>query len=355
MAKEKSDKKGGAMTGLVKDERYLRHWMGAYHVESPERLQVIYEAIEERFSASSFQLIPPRPAREEEILWIHEKSYYEQLAATQGKEWVVLDPDTSTCRDSFSTALLAAGGLMAAARAIMEGKVTNAFALIRPPGHHAEKNRAMGFCLFNNVALAAEYLLRNFSVDKILIIDWDVHHGNGTQHSFAERSDVLYFSLHQYPHYPGTGHWEEIGTGPGEGFTINCPLSPGKGDADYLYVFERILDPVIEAFQPEFILVSAGFDPHLEDPLSGMQLSSQGFAALTHFLLEQAVRTAQAHLLFTLEGGYALKALARSVVAVLEQLQGQAPLPEIKPAPSPQTEKEIEPVVVKLKDFWPLA
>ncbi|HHF42461.1 MAG: histone deacetylase [Candidatus Aminicenantes bacterium] len=342
------------MTGLVKDERYLRHQMGAYHVESPERLQAIHEAIEEKFSSTSFALIPPRPAREEEILWIHEKSYYEQLAATQGKERVILDPDTSTCSESFSTALLAAGGLMEAARAIMEGEVTNAFALIRPPGHHAEKSRAMGFCLFNNIALAAEYLLRIHSVDKILIVDWDVHHGNGTQHSFEQRSEVLYFSLHQYPHYPGTGHWEEIGAGPGKGFTINCPLSPGKGDADYLYIFKRVLKPVIEAFQPEFILVSAGFDPHLEDPLSGMQLSSQGFAALTYFLLEQAARMAQGHLLLTLEGGYALEALARSVVAVLEQLSGVAPPPQIKQPPQPQTEKQIDLVIRRLKEFWPL-
>jgi acetoin utilization deacetylase AcuC-like enzyme len=236
----------------------------------------------------------------------------------------------------------------------MEEEVNNAFALIRPPGHHAEKDKAMGFCLFNNVAIAAEYLLRNYSIDRVMIIDWDVHHGNGTQHSFYERSDVLYFSLHQFPHYPGTGHWQEIGADKGRGFTINCPLTSGKGDGDYLYIFERVLAPVMDSFQPEFILVSAGFDPHQQDPLSGMMLSANGFAALTRFLLDKAARTAGDRLLLTLEGGYALDALARSVIGVLGQLSGQQPPPEITREINPQTEKEILPVINTLKDFWPL-
>lgn len=344
------------MTGIVKDPRYFNHEMGAYHVESPARLKAIYQALDEdKYLISKLKIISPRLAQKEEILLSHEEKYYHLLESTQGKGRVILDPDTSTSPDSFQTARLAVGGVLEAARAIMEREVENAFALIRPPGHHAEKDKAMGFCLFNNVAIAAEYLKQQYSVDKIIIIDWDVHHGNGTQNAFYSRNDVLYFSLHQFPHYPGTGHWREIGISQGQGFTVNCPLQGGKGDADYLYVLERLLSPIIEAYQPRFFLVSAGFDPHLEDPLSSMLLSSSGFAALTGFIMSKALATAQGRLLLVLEGGYALEALAESVRQVLYQLSRLKSSPEIDSILNPQTEKEVSHVVKSLSKFWPLS
>jgi len=344
------------MTGIVKDPRYFNHEMGAYHVESPARLKTIYRALEEdRQLTSKLKIISPRLAQMEEILWIHEKNYYHLLESTQARERVILDPDTSTNPSSFQTARLAVGGVLEAARAIMEEEITNAFALIRPPGHHAEKARAMGFCLFNNVAIAAEYLRRSYSVDRIVIFDWDVHHGNGTQNAFYNRDDVLYFSLHQYPHYPGTGHWSEIGQGPGQGLTINCPLQGGKGDADYLYALERLLSPIIDTYQPQFFLVSAGFDPHQADPLSSMLLTAPGFAALTEWAMTKALATAQGRLLLVLEGGYALEALAESVKQVLYQLARFQSRPQLDPNLNPQTEEEISQVVKSLKPFWPLS
>jgi len=236
----------------------------------------------------------------------------------------------------------------------MEKKIQNSFALVRPPGHHAEASQAMGFCLFNNAAIAAQYLIDKCRLTRILIVDWDLHHGNGTQHSFYERSDVLYFSTHQYPHYPGTGNWDETGKNSGEGYTVNVPLSPGKTDEDYLFIFRYILIPIASAYKPQFILVSAGFDIHENDPLGGMRISNQGFAALTLELLLLAHQFCQDRILFTLEGGYDLQGLKQGVKQVLLCLGSQEKETGIKASVSPLIEKEIVPVLDIQKKYWPL-
>jgi acetoin utilization deacetylase AcuC-like enzyme len=340
-------------TGILIDRRFLNHDMGAFHVESPRRLEAILDMIEKEISFP-FLKLTPRPAHRKEIEWVHTTEYVEAVAATAGKERVVLDPDTSTSPLSYETALLAAGGLLVCLEQILAGKIKNAFAPVRPPGHHAEADRAMGFCLFNNVAVAAEYLLRSQEMKRVAIVDWDIHHGNGTQNAFYARDDVLYFSTHQFPHYPGTGHWRESGTGAGEGFTINVPLYSGKSDEDFLYIFRHILTPIARQFKPDAILVSAGFDVAATDPLGGMKITERGFAALTHELMSLARGLSRERLLIALEGGYDLGALTRGAHAVLSQLSGTGEKTDIQPAASPQLERELGPALAHLSQFWDL-
>jgi acetoin utilization deacetylase AcuC-like enzyme len=325
--------------------------MGAFHVESPERLKAIYNMIDSDFSFP-LENIQPRAADLDEIIWTHTLSLINRIKDTSGKDRVSLDPDTSTSALSYDTALLAVGGLLEACRAVMEGKIQNGFALIRPPGHHAEASQAMGFCLFNNVAVAADYLLKNFGLEHILIIDWDLHHGNGTQHSFYSRNDVLYFSTHQFPFYPGTGHWGETGEGEGEGYTVNVPLYGGNGDSEFLYIFNNILSPIAAEFKPDFILVSAGFDISAADPLGGMNVSASGFGALALKLMDLAKNHSQDRMLFTLEGGYDLQGLKDGVKQVLLQLSGNTSDPGIKASCSPQLEKELQSVFEIQRKFW---
>jgi len=296
--------------------------------------------------------IQPRAADLDEIAWTHTLSHIKRIKDTSGKDRVSLDPDTSTSALSYDTALLAVGGLLEACRAVMEGKIQNGFALIRPPGHHAEASQAMGFCLFNNVAVAAEYLLKKHGLERILIIDWDIHHGNGTQHSFYNRSDVLYFSTHQFPFYPGTGHWGEIGEGAGEGYTVNLPLYGGNGDSEFLYIFKNILSPIAAEFKPDFILVSAGFDISAADPLGGMNVSASGFGALALELMDLAKTHCQDRILLTLEGGYDLQGLRDGVKQVLLQLSGKASDPAVFASCSPQLEKELQSVFEIQRKFW---
>ncbi|MFQ6083060.1 MAG: histone deacetylase, partial [Candidatus Aminicenantia bacterium] len=272
---------------------------------------------------------------------------------TEGKERVILDPDTSTCAESYQTACLAVGGVLKTIDAIMEGKIKNAFALIRPPGHHAELDRAMGFCLFNNIAVGAEYLIKKYKLKRILIVDWDLHHGNGTQHAFYHRSDVLYFSTHQFPHYPGTGRVNEVGAGEGEGYTVNIPLSPGKEDIDLLYVYQNILFPIAEQYKPEFVLVSAGFDICAGDPLGGMRITDKGFGALALELKKIADKFSGGKLLFVLEGGYDLNCLREGVKEVLKVLSGQTQSYVFKGEISPYLKKEIESVINTQRKYWP--
>lgn len=339
-------------TGIVIDRRYLDHNMGAFHVETPRRLEAILSLVE-REIVFPYLSITPREALEEELCWIHTPEYVASIRATAGKPAVMLDPDTSTSAMSYETALLAAGGLLQSLDHICDQDIRNAFAPVRPPGHHAEAGRAMGFCLFNNVAVAAEYLLRRKGFQKVLIVDWDIHHGNGTQNSFLDRDDILYFSTHQFPHYPGTGHWQETGRGQGEGFTLNVPLSSGKTDADYLHIFRSILSPVARQFHPDAILVSAGFDVAASDPLGGMRITAQGFAALTRELMDLAQDLCRDVLLIALEGGYDLEALAQGSQAVLLQLNG-APRPDVPDLPSPQLAGELGPMREHFTRYWKL-
>ena len=340
-------------TGIVKDQRYMEHDMGAFHVENPKRLEVIYRMVEKDITFPITE-IEPRPAEDEEIQAIHSPSYIKFIKDTAGRERTQLDPDTATSARSYEVALLAAGGLLKAIDLAMEGQIQNGFALVRPPGHHAEASRAMGFCLFNNVAVGAEYLVKKYGIKRILIVDWDLHHGNGTQHSFYERNDILYFSTHQFPHYPGTGYWDETGKDKGAGFTVNVPLSGGKADEDYLFIFRKILSPIASGFEPEFILVSAGFDIYKADPLGGMLISEEGFGALTLELMALAKKFSKDRILFTLEGGYDLQGLQEGVKQVLLHLGGKGEKPIIGEDISSITEKELYPVIKTQKQFWKL-
>ncbi|MGH7208110.1 MAG: histone deacetylase family protein [Nitrospiraceae bacterium] len=303
-----------ARTGFVYHPDYLKHEMGVGHPESPERLRAIVSRLEAGGVLGRLVEIEPTKAADEWITQVHAVSYLKDLktqAPVSGS--VSLDPDTSMSAGSLPAAYLAAGGALAAADAIMAGKVDNVFCAVRPPGHHAERARAMGFCLFNNVAIAARYVQRRHGVGRVLIVDWDVHHGNGTQQAFYDDDSVLFFSTHQYPYYPGTGRATERGEGRGEGVTINVPMSPGQGDEEYREVFERVLVPAADRFKPEFVVISAGFDAHRDDPLAGMGLTEDGYAALTRIVAGIARRHAKGRILSCLEGGYNLKALAASV------------------------------------------
>lgn len=295
--------------------------MGAGHPESPNRLRAIMQQLEQSGTLTRVTRIEPRKAEDEWITQIHTPSYVASLnrhAPTSGR--VSLDPDTSMSSGSLTAAYLAAGGVLAGVDAIMVGQVDHVFCAVRPPGHHAEAGRAMGFCLFNNVAIAARYVRKKYGLSRVLIIDWDVHHGNGTQHSFEDDPSVLFFSTHQYPHYPGTGRADERGQGAGEGYTINVPMEAGEGDDEYRAIFYKALVPAADAFKPEFVIISAGFDAHKDDPLASMGLTEAGYADLTGIVAGIAKRHAKGRILSSLEGGYNLTALAASVDAHIQAL-----------------------------------
>lgn len=304
-------------TGIVRDPIYLKHDMGVYHPESPQRLEVIYEMIDELRHEMNLSEIPVRDALLEEIATNHDSRYVKNIAETAGSESTYLDPDTSACAHSWDAARIAVGGLFNLIDAVFEGSVRNGFALIRPPGHHAEARRAMGFCFFNNVALAARYAMNRHGIERVAIVDWDLHHGNGTQNSFYSDPRVLFLSIHQYPHYPGTGGIREVGHGPGEGFTVNVPLVAGAGDYEYMAVFHNLVVPILEAYHPQLILVSAGFDAHHRDPLGGMSLTEAGYEGMMKVLMHLAGTLCDERLILTLEGGYSLEALRNSVERIL--------------------------------------
>jgi acetoin utilization deacetylase AcuC-like enzyme len=342
-------------TGVVCHDLFKQHLAGFPHVESPERLQVIYDMLDAVDMAGKFATVSPRPATHDELAWVHSSSHIERVASTDGKTHASLDPDTQTTPLSYQAAKLAVGGLFSLVDKIFDGTIKNGFALVRPPGHHAEHDRAMGFCLFNNVAVGARYAMKTYGLKKILILDWDLHHGNATQHSFYEDPDVLYFSTHQYPHYPGTGSLGEVGRGEGKGLTVNVPLFPGHGDTEFFKIFEQIVYPIGRAFQPDLIFVSAGFDTYAADPLGGMRVTPKGYAAMTRLIMGLARECTAERLAFTLEGGYHLAGLKESVKAVLKELVGESILTDddlggLQEGAVPPIVKEVMQVQ---KDYWP--
>ena len=305
-------------TGIVVDARMLAHDPGFGHPERPDRLRVLLDHLG---TARDLVHLEAWPASEDQIALVHTVAHVEHAAATAGQRRVALDPDTVTSSGSYEAARLAAGSALVVCEAVLAGEVANGVALVRPPGHHAERNRAMGFCLFNNVAIAAR-VLRQRGLGRIAIVDWDLHHGNGTQHLFEQDPDVLYVSTHQYPYYPGTGAADEVGIGPGAGRTLNLPFPAGFGDAEYAHAFREVVTPVLRQFAPDFVLVSAGFDCDYRDPLGGMSVTGAGFATMAQALRSIADETAGGRLVAVLEGGYDLNAIVEGVDTTLDVLRG---------------------------------
>jgi acetoin utilization deacetylase AcuC-like enzyme len=310
-------------TGHVFHPQYLKHDTGFGHPERPDRLRAIEKMIEASGLREKLVDVPARPATLQEIQLVHDKNYVEEVARTAGGSGIYLDPDTFASPDSFEAALLAAGGLLEAVDRVVDGELDHAFAMVRPPGHHAEASHAMGFCLFNNVAVAAQYLIAKHGYQRVAVVDYDVHHGNATQHMFYDRADVFYLSTHRYPFYPGTGAAEEKGRGAGAGYTLNCPMAAGCGDEAYRKVFLEKLIPALREYRPEFLLVSAGFDAHRLDPLGGMGVTEEGFAWMSGELEKVAQECCGGKAVYTLEGGYDLEGLSGSVQKVLELLVKQ--------------------------------
>jgi acetoin utilization deacetylase AcuC-like enzyme len=308
-------------TGVVIDRRFLDHDTSPGHPESPERLAMINALVTRLKTDLGLTVITPVPATTEEILLVHSRRYLEQVAATQFREQTFLTPDTIASPKTFHTALLACGAVITAIKALVAGTIENGAVFVRPPGHHAEHGRAMGYCIFNNVAVGAMYARKVIGLPRVLIVDFDVHHGNGTYHIFERDPTVLFFSTHQYPLFPGTGLFTETGSGSGEGYSVNIPLSKGFGEAEFTAIFMQILKPVAKEFKPDLILVSAGFDIHRSDPLGRMKVTSGGFGPITASIMDIA-RENRAKLLFVLEGGYHIKALAESVDTMLRVLSG---------------------------------
>jgi len=323
-------------TGYVFHPIYLEHNIPG-HPERRERLQRIMGSLEISGTLARLTSIEAWPIDLELLSTMHDPNYIKLVERVSESGGGMLDPDTYVNAHSYEAALMAAGGLINSVEAVLLGQVDNAFALVRPPGHHALRDQGMGFCLFNNVALAAQYAIEKHNLSRILIVDFDVHHGNGTQDAFYERSDVLYFSTHQYPHYPGTGHWKERGRGEGEGYTVNVPLPYGVGDEGYTQVFKEVLLPLARRYNPGLILVSAGYDAHWADPLAGMRLSTAGFYHLTTILVSLAEELCQGRLVLTLEGGYDLAALSHSVLATFAALKKEEAEDPLGPAPGRST------------------
>jgi acetoin utilization deacetylase AcuC-like enzyme len=337
----------------------MLHDMGSYHPESPQRLEAIYGMIDRTASEFRLKEIPVRSASVDEISTNHSRDYVERVASTAGRDHTYLDPDTSTCSDSWDAAVKAVGGLFNLVDAVVHGDVRNGFAFVRPPGHHAEWDRAMGFCLFNNVALAARHAMQTHGMERIAIVDWDLHHGNGTQRSFYQDKRVLFISTHQYPHYPGSGGVGETGRGEGEGYTVNVPLAPGAGDTEYLAVFHAIVGPLLANFKPQLILVSAGFDAHRRDPLGGMELSETGYDNMIRILMHHATELCAGRVVLTLEGGYDLQALRDSARTVLRCLStyddDRSEMPPQPPmeALHPRAARVLQEVVATHRSYWP--
>jgi len=310
-------------TGFAYDARLLDHDTGPGHPERADRLRSAMSSLQRQPWFDELKSYQPRKPERRWLETIHHSDYVSRVQheIESGAEFVD-SPDVTVSEQSFDAALLATGAALQLADAVMGEEIDNGFALVRPPGHHAEANTALGFCLLNSVAITARYLQQAHSIDKVLILDWDVHHGNGTQHSFEDDPSVLFISTHQYPHYPGTGAWSETGTGAGDGATLNCPMSAGSTDAQYEQVWREKILPKIDEFSPQAILLSAGFDAHQADPLASINLSTDFFGWMSQRMLEMADKHAGGRLISLLEGGYDLDALADCVDLHVAHLAG---------------------------------
>ena len=322
------------------------------HPERVERFEVM-QVVASEFGKRGGHVESPRRVTDQEIIRIHDADYLTAIKETAGRA-VALDPDTFTSPGTFEAAYLAAGAAVTAVEHVLDGPAgTRALALVRPPGHHAERHRAMGFCLFNNIAIAAA-AARAHGLNRVAIVDYDVHHGNGTQWSFYNDPSVLFISSHQYPYYPGTGAAGDIGTSAGAGFTINLPLSAGATDADYELVYSKMALPILRQFRPQLILISAGFDAHMNDPLAGMRLTSPYFGHLTSAIVAVADECCEGRLVAVTEGGYDLAALAESLRASIRALEGDTKGFAAPTGESPRGDATVKAVLPHVRDRWKL-
>ncbi len=310
-------------TAFVYDPSYLEHDTGRGHPERRERLEATMAHLDGQSWFNDLIKVAPRVAEREWIETTHASNYIGRVEEEIKRGVSHVDsPDVSVSEQSYDVALLATGAVLELTDKVMNGEVDNGFALVRPPGHHAEKSTALGFCLFNNAAIGARYMQKKYGVDRVMILDWDVHHGNGTQHTFEEDPSVLYVSTHQYPFYPGTGAYSENGIGCGQGSTLNCPMTAGSTDGDYEQAFKEKILPKIDEFKPEVVMISAGFDAHHDDPLGQINLSTEFYGWMSERMMEATDKHAGGRLVSMLEGGYDLNALAHCVDAHLQVLMG---------------------------------
>lgn len=309
-------------TAVYKHPLFLEHYTGRGHLESAGRLEALYRELEDDGLAAHLLFPSFSPANHDAILLNHSREHLQTVAATAHRLASMLDADTRTSAASFEAALHAVGAVIDGIKRLDRAEIDNGFCLVRPPGHHAESHRAMGFCLFNNVATGAAWAIHHLGLQRILVVDWDVHHGNGTQNSFYQSDRVLYCSLHQFPLYPGTGDLRDSGTGKGRGYTINVPLCSGHGDDDYARVFNQLIIPVARAYRPQLILVSCGFDLMAGDPIGSMRVTPAGIAYMTRVLRELSAELCQGKLLCVLEGGYNPDNMQKGAWAVLGELCG---------------------------------
>lgn len=310
--------------GLFYHPDYLKHDTGEGHPERPERLRALMSHL---LAAPEWHFLmhaQPRSASLDRIKLVHPESYIRSLELRcRGGERILDQGDTSVSPESYEIALLAAGGVVEGVDRVMNGDLQSVFCAVRPPGHHAGVRTAMGFCLMNNAAIGARHAQQAHGVERVAIVDWDVHHGNGTQEIFYDDASVLYVSVHQYPFYPGTGAEHERGNGAGEGITLNCPMKAGSGEKEYCAAFEKTILPALDRFGPGLLIISAGFDAHKDDPLAGIQLTEESFSKMTEMMMEASRRHCEGRIVSVLEGGYDVDALGRSVEAHLKQLLGE--------------------------------
>lgn len=337
------------ITGYVYHPVYLEHNQPG-HPENARRLERIMETLRGSGVLDRLTPIAARPATEEELSRVHTPTYVARVRQMAERGGGHLDADTYLNARSYDAACMAAGGLLALVEAVLKGEVRNGFALVRPPGHHALPDRGMGFCIFNNVAIAARHAQTFPGIRRVFIADFDVHHGNGTQAIFEADPSVFYFSTHQYPHYPGTGHWRETGVGEGAGTVLNVPLPPGVGDEGFIRVYEELVWPLARRFRPDLILVSAGYDSHWQDPLAMMQLSLAGYARIARELVAMAEELCAGRIVFTLEGGYHLDVLAHGVLNVFYALLGEETVSDPLGPPFPASEPDIAGLIQKVKE-----
>jgi acetoin utilization deacetylase AcuC-like enzyme len=334
------------MIGIVSDTVFMNHDTGESHPETLYRIPYIHSLFSP--PGPGILMVDPVSASTDDIHLNHSREYIELIKRSCARGSGYLDPDTAYSEGSFDTALKAAGSLIRLVDMALRKEISSGFAFVRPPGHHSLHDRAMGFCLFNNVAIAAKKAQAEFGTGKVLIIDFDVHHGNGTQDSFYENDSVLYFSSHQYPYYPGTGSLTETGRGRGEGFTVNCPLGYSKTNGEFAAIYSYVLAPVLKAYKPGLVLVSAGFDAHMLDPIGGMQLTSEGYGMLAG-IIQNAAGEVGAPVVYVLEGGYSLEGQKESAAHVINVLKGEK-APDIKPEEC----SELDRIVAQHKNLWPL-